>query len=285
MNFKLLAAAIVASASLSGCASFMCAPGCHSEERNASSLVDFLYPDGAVPPKELEKPVLHLPLKVGLAFLPSNTRNSTVGLDEAHKLALLEKTRQRFLAKKFVADITVIPDYYLTSAKGAEGLKAVQRLYGVDVIALVSFDQVAYRDDNKLSLGYLTIVGSYVLKGTSHDVSTLVDLAVVDPATRSLVLRAGGADTQQASSTLIAQNRESRELRTASFDAATGQMIENFDAALTQFEKDVREGTASVRVVSANGGAGGGGSFDWLLLGGLGALVGLRLGRRSAVAG
>jgi rhombotail lipoprotein len=61
-------------------------------------------------------------------------------------------------------------------------------------MALVSYDQVAHEDDNNWSLGYLTIVGAYVLKGTRHDVSTLVDLAVVDPATRSLVLRGGSLD-------------------------------------------------------------------------------------------
>ena len=62
-----------------------------------------------------------------------------------------------------------------------------QRLYGVDLMALVSYDQVAHEDDNNWSLGYVTIVGAYFLKGTRHDISTLVDLAVVDPATHSLV--------------------------------------------------------------------------------------------------
>ena len=80
---------------------------------------------------------------------------------------------------KFVADIVVIPDYYLQGKAGFEGLEGVQRLYGIDLMALVSYDQVAHEDDNNWSLGYVTIVGAYVLKGTRHDISTLVDLAVV----------------------------------------------------------------------------------------------------------
>ena len=55
----------------------------------------------------------------------------------------------------------------------------MQRLYAVDLMALVSYDQVTHGDTNEWSLGYLTIVGMYVLKGNRYDVSTVVDLAVV----------------------------------------------------------------------------------------------------------
>jgi rhombotail lipoprotein len=91
----------------------------------------------------------------------------------------------RFSSRKFVAEIVIIPDYYLRGQNGFEGLEGVQRLYGVDLMALVSYDQVVHTDENIWSLGYLTIVGAYVLKGSRHDVSTLVDLAVVDPVSRS----------------------------------------------------------------------------------------------------
>lgn len=83
--------------------------------------------------------------------------------------------------------------------------------------------QVTHLDGNNLSLRYLTIVGAYVIKGSRHDTTTLVDLAVVDPVTRSLVLRAGGTDTRHGNTTLIDQERETREASAASFDTATGQ--------------------------------------------------------------
>jgi rhombotail lipoprotein len=251
---------------LAGCTTFACFSACHRQAHNTTSLVDFLYPNGTPPPRDAQ-PQLHLPLRVGLSFLPSNGNEALTGLDAAHKEALLQEIRQRFISRKFVAEIVVIPDYYLQGKRGFEGLQAVQRLYNIDLMALVSYDQVTHEDDNNWSLGYVTIVGAYFLNGTRHDVSTLVDLAVVDPATRSLVLRAGGIDSRHGNVTLMREDRELREASSQGFTAATAQMIEHFDTALTAFESDVREGKANVKVVSNNGKpTGGGGSIDWLAL-------------------
>src|ERR1700677_1609723 len=252
---------------LSGCANLACFSSCQRHTQNSTSLVEFLYPNGSAPPAQNAQPQLHLPLRVGLAFLPSNG-GTEIGPDAAQKEALLQEIRKRFVSRKFITEIVVIPDYYLQGKRGFEGLQGVQRLYGIDLMALVSYDQVAHEDDNHWSLGYITIVGAYVLKGTRHDVSTLVDLAVVDPATRSLVLRAGGFDTRHRTVALINENRRLRETATEGFSAATQQMIDHFDSALTVFESDVREGKANVRVVSNRGRqtSGGGGSIDWLVL-------------------
>jgi rhombotail lipoprotein len=251
---------------VTGCADFACLGACHRHTQNSTSLVEFLYPTGAIPPPQDAQPELHLPLRVGLAFLPSTGLEAENGLDAAHKEALLGEIRRRFISRKFVADIVVIPDYYLRGKTGFEGLAGVQRLYGIDLMALVSYDQVAHEDANNWSLGYLTIVGAYVLKGTRHDVSTLVDLAVVDPATHSLVLRAGGFDTRHGNVSLVRESVELRDAARDGYDAATQQMMGHFDDALRKFESDVREGKAPVKVVSNHGGSGGGGSLDWLSL-------------------
>jgi hypothetical protein len=215
---------------LTGCADLACYTACNRHAHNSSSLVEFLYPNGTPPPQD-SQPQLRLPLRVGLTFLPSYGGGAQNGLDAAQKEALMQEIRRRFITRKFVAEIVPIPDYYLQRGRGFEGLEAVQRLYGVDLMALVSYDQVTHEDSNNWSIGYATIVGAYFLKGTRHDISTLVDLAVVDPA--------------------------------------TAQMIEHFDGALTAFEAEVREGKANVRIVSNNGRPtfGGGGSLSpWLLL-------------------
>jgi rhombotail lipoprotein len=196
---------------------------------------------------------------------------------------LLERIRRHFSDRKFVSEIVVIPDYYLSSQRGFAGLEAVQRLYSIDLMALVSYDQVTHEDETNWSLGYLTIVGAYVLKGSRYDISTLVDLAVVDPATRSLVLRAGGVDTRHGSATLIDKPREAREAGAAGFSASSDQMIEHFDAALTAFEAEVRAGHANVRVVhkdTATGG--GGGAFTWPWLAALLGVVAPRARRPAA---
>lgn len=281
MKFRFIAFIFVIAGALSGCAVLdhaMCMPQCQSRSHNSSSLVGFLYPDGKMPPPDNAIPELHIPLRVGLAFLPSQFSNGAPQLDATQKNELLGKIRARFADRKFVSEIVVIPDYYLTSSKGFAGLEGVQRLYNIDLMALVSYDQVTYKDDNKLSLGYLTIVGAYILKGSSHDIATLVDLAVVDPATRSLVLRAGGTDTQHGNSTLIDEQRDSRLAGAKSFDIATEQMIGNFDIALTKFEADVRAGKANVRVVNRNDASSshGGGSLSLLSIFALLSLVTLR---------
>ena len=277
--FRVLSAAIVA-ASLAGCAALgapFCAPYCNSSRHSSSSLVEFLYPNGQVPPADNSMPELHVPLRVGLAFLPGQ---GAAGPDAAQREELLERIRRHFSDRKFVSEIVVIPDYYLTSQRGFAGLEAVQRLYSIDLMALVSYDQVMHTDENGWSLGYLTIVGAYVLKGNRYDVSTLVDLAVVDPATRSLVLRAGGIDTRHGNTTLIDQPREAREAGNSGFSAASDQMVEHFDAALNTFEAEVRAGRANVRVVH-KGGSGGGGALTWPWLVALLGLAALRARREA----
>jgi rhombotail lipoprotein len=282
---------LIAVVSLSGCEAWSaarCYPNCRSEARASSSLVSFLYPSGDEPPAENAIPQLKLPVRVGLAFLPMKAGPAAVGLEASHREALLERIRQRFADRKFVKDIVIVPDYYLASSSGFEGLQGVQRLYNVDVMALVSFDQVSYRDDNKWSLGYLTIVGAYVLKGTRHDVTTLMDLAVVDPASRSILLRAGGTDDRHGTTTFIDQGRESREAGALSFSKATDQLIEHFDSALVQFEADVRAGKANVRVASSgSGGGGGGGALDltWVAFLSVVLLLRVMCSKRAAAPG
>jgi rhombotail lipoprotein len=275
---------LVCAFAVSGCQmleSAFCHSSCRSEARASSSLVGYLYPRGEAPPAQNSIPELRLPLRVGLAFLPSPAGANTEGLESAHRDALLERIRQRFADRRFVTQIVLVPDYYLRGSQGFESLKGVQRLYSIDVIALVSYDQVTYRDDNKWSLGYLTIVGAYVLKGSRHDITTLMDLAVVDPTSKSILLRAGGTDARHGTTTLIDEGRESRQSRAESFGKATDTLIENFDAALVRFESDVREGKADVRVTNRNGYSGGGGALDtaWIAL-----LAGVLLARR-AIAG
>jgi rhombotail lipoprotein len=262
----------------------LCAPNCHSHAQNSSSLVGFLYPDGKLPPRGEAIPELHVPLRVGLAFLPSQDSRGNLVLDAAQKENLLQQVQARFASRSFVSEIVIIPDYYLANARGFAGLEGVQRLYNVDVMALVSHDQVSNGDDNKLSLGYLTIVGAFVLRGTSHETATLVDLAVVDPVTRSLLLRAGGTDSRSGNSTLVDAARDARHDSARGFATATTHMIDNFDAALTAFEAQVHDGKATVRVVQRAGSHGGGGALSagWLLA--LLAGVALR-GGRGCVAG
>jgi rhombotail lipoprotein len=280
-----LAAAGLVSA-ICGCAVIehgFCVPACRTQTHNTSSLVSYLYPNGELPPSTNSIPELHVPLRIGLAFLPSQGPGGAASLDAAQKEQLLDRIRQRFASRSFVSEIVVIPDYYLGNNRGFAGLDGVQRLYNIDLMALVSYDQVRHTDDNKLSLGYLTIVGAYVLRGSTYDTATLVDLAVVDPATRSLVLRAGGTSTSHDKSTLVDVEQDSRKAAADGFNEATDQMINHFDAALTAFQADVRSGKANVRVIAREqpSGHGGGGSLGTVDVLGLLLLAGATAASRN----
>src|SRR5690349_4588510 len=102
MKIRLLAAALVL-LTLTGCGelSRILCSHCRSDEHTSSSLVEFLYPDGRTPPREDALPELRLPLRVGLAFLPTRQGASNSGLDAARKEELLARIRHRFADRSF----------------------------------------------------------------------------------------------------------------------------------------------------------------------------------------
>lgn len=248
----------------------------------SSSLVDYLYPEGEVPPKYEETvPHLRLPLSVGLAFVPSQ-QNSAFELSEARKMQLLEQVRQKFSVLDYVREITIIPDTYMRSAKGFTGAQQIARLYGLDVMALVSYDQVASSTETKSSLLYWTIVGAYLIKGNENQVTTFVDTAVFDMQSRKMLLRAPGVSETKLSSTLVEVDKVNRKARDLDFALAMQDMSDNLAFELDRFKQRVKQ-DKSVEV-SHRAGYGGGGALQWplvILLAGLALLINLRK-KRSA---
>lgn len=233
----------------------------------SSSLVDYLYPKGEVPPKQAQDiPKLDLPLRVGIAFVPQRSGSSAIS--EATKLDLLQSVKAAFTDRKYIAHIEVIPETYLRSSNGFEGMSQVARLYSVDVMALVSYDQVATTADTKKSIMYWTIVGAYVVKGTQNNIHTFVDTAVFDVATRKLLFRAPGSDVQTMSSTFIENEMKVQEGRSTSFAAAMTNMTGNLQVELTTFERRLKSEPqlAEVRWSDRVSSGGGGGSMDPAIL-------------------
>lgn len=231
----------------------------------SSSLVDYLYPEGQVPPQvEDSIPHLELPLGVGIAFVPSPAYAGPI--PEASKIELLEEVKAKFIDRDFIGRIEVIPDTYLRSSKGVGGMQQVARLYGVDIMALVSYDQVAVSEDNPSSFLYWTIVGSYVIKATSNEVQTFVDTAVFDVGSGRLLFRAPGVDRMSQRSTLIEAGEAVRKTREASFAAAMEQMTVNLDAELGRFTERVKQDPQVAQVEWKPGSGGGGFGIAMLLL-------------------
>lgn len=252
----------------------LCLFGCNSERRASTSLVEYLYPQGDVP-AETATAELHLPLRVGLTFLPA--RGAAVA-DAALRQSLLERVQARFRSLDYVRDIVIVPDYYLAPRGGFDALQQLARLQDLDVIALVSSDQVSHRGENERALAYLTVVGAFLVRGSEHETHTLLDLAVVEPQSRSLLLRAGGTSSLADTSKAIEQGKELRRQQAQGLELAVEQLLLNLDRELQSFAHRVRAGEAPVRVVRQGGGgtSGGGGAADAAVLA---ALAVLALGR------
>ncbi len=258
---------LMASALSAGCASLWQEMGSSGGARQgvSSSLVDYLYPGGEQPPQfDGSVPELKLPLRVGLAFVPSNS-GSTPGLSEAHKAELLSRVRDAFQEREYIAKIEVIPDTYLRSRRGFESLEQVSRLYQLDVMALVSYDQVVHTDDRASSILYWTIVGAYVVKGSKNDVQTFVDTAILDVPTRRLLFRAPGTDKITANTTLIGSTEVLRDNREESFSRAMQDMTGHLAIELDLFRERIKE-DKSVLVSHRPGYKGGGGEGLSVLL-------------------
>lgn len=272
-SFKWVVTGAMAAVLSGGCASVwqdMASAG-GARQGVSSSLVDYLYPGGEQPPKvDGVIPNLHVPLRVGLAFVPSNS-GSTPGLSEANKTELLQKVRDAFKERDFIAHIEVIPETYLRSRRGFDSLEQLGRLYQLDVMALVSYDQVVHSDDRASSILYWTVIGAYVVKGSKNDVQTFVDTAIFDIPTRRLLFRAPGVDKSSSNTTLIGSAEELRKSREQGFERAMGDMTNNLATELDVFRERIKQ-DKSVAVTKRPGYSGGGEGFGLsivLLLAGL----------------
>lgn len=264
---RTLALIVLSALALSGCEALSGYWGGDSSRRTgaSSSVVEFLYPNGEVPPEPTNAvPEIRLPITVGLAFVPGH--GAGLGpLSEAQKTALLEQVRSRFLSEDYVTDIVVVPETYLRGSDGFDALDRAARMYRLDVMALVSYDQLSTSSEKKSSFWYWTVVGAYLVEGTRNEVQTLVDTAVFDIPSRTLLFRAAGTDRLTKDATMVDSPQQMRTAQAASFGRAMDDMTVNLQRELVVFKERVKEQKAPVRVVKSEGGGAG----AW----GLGALA------------
>lgn len=242
---------------LAGCESLWMGSNAEKKRSGASSsLVDYLYPHGEIPPDVPDYlPHLELPLRVGLAFVPTAYDQSITPVMQQD---VMDRVSRAFTDRPFVTEIEVIPDVYLKSTQGIVGMQQLARMHNVDVVALISYDQVSITGERDSAALYWTIVGAMVVKGNRNEVQTLVDTAVFDANTGQLLMRAPGTSSDQANTTLMDRSRDMRHLEDDGFLDATDDMIVNLDASLESFREQVKEGhRASVSWKEGYEGGGG----------------------------
>jgi len=240
--------------SLIGCAEFYG----KRQNRYTSSIVEYLYPEKEV--AEIPAvPHLSLPLRVGVAFVPESGEGLiATRLNEKERMDLMARISSEFRRLPFVKDIELIPTDYLTKGGGFTNLDQIRTMYGIDVIALLSYDQVQHADEGMLSLFYWTIVGAYIIKGERNDTSTMVDAAVYDIPSRKMLFRAPGTSHIKASSTLV---NLSEQLRTDSYNGfrlASDDLVANLKDELNRFKEKVKEMPEAYAVERKPGYTGGG---------------------------
>lgn len=246
--------------------------GCETSRtrHNAASVVDFLYPDIKNPVAvKTGVPVLTLPLRVGIAFVPGSDYRGSA-LTEKQKMDLMQQVAGHFKKYPYVKDIELIPSAYLKPKGGFANLDQIRTMYGVDVIALVSYDQVQFTDQDFLSLTYWTIVGAYVVPGEKNDTSTMLDTVVFDIPSRKMLFRAPGIHHIKGRATPANLSEELRLDSETGFNEAAKQMIENLDLQLAVFKDKVKERPQEYKVVrtAEYQARSGGGSLDmaWMAL-------------------
>lgn len=217
---------------LAGCASM---EG-NTKQRQVASMLAFLFPGKDSPAVSSEVAVIKVPFRIGVAFVP-DSGNAAFRLAETERLRLAGRVRDAFTNYPFVQAIEAVPSLYLEPGGGFDNLDRVAQLLRLDVIALISYDQVQFSGANRLSFLYWTGIGAYLVEGDNYDVMTAVETAVFDVKSRRLLMRASGTSTVKGEATWIGFAERSRTARTESFEKSVAQMIEQLAREVQGFRE------------------------------------------------
>lgn len=256
--------------------------------QHRAGVLDYLYPGSAqpVPPADVH---LMLPLRVGVAFAPGegvgnrsapNFWTGELGgyevvFDESAKQRLLQQVVDAFQGTEGVQSIQIVPASYLKAGGGFENVDQLRSLLGIDLIALLSYEQTQIQDVNKASLTYWTVVGAYFIEGNENETHTFVDTSVFDIPSRALLFNAGGRSKVEHTSTALEASATLRADSARGFDRAVADMITQLQTALAGFREQAKSGTVhglGTPKLAVSGGAEGGGGGA-----GAGACGGLEL--------
>lgn len=213
---------VLGAALLAGCASM---EG-KTRQRQVASMMAFLFPGSDQPPPAPSTAVaeIRVPFRIGVAFVPDNA-GPEFRLAEAERLRLAGQVRDAFARYPFVQGIEAVPSLYLQPGGSFENLDRIAALLRLDVIALVSYDQVQHASASSWSFLYWTGVGAYLIEGDRYDILTATEVAVFDVKSRRLLMRASGTATVKGQATWVGFAERSRQARVEAFEKATQDMI------------------------------------------------------------
>lgn len=235
-----------------------------------SSIVSYLYPDKKGVIEKPSVPVLSIPLRVGVAFVPqpenrfsssayspfsiqTGTDASLFVLNEKERIELIKTISSEFKQSPFVKSIDIIPSAYLTPKGGFTNLDQIRTMHGIDIMVLLAYDQVQHTDENILSMSYWTLVGAYLLKGEKNDTSTMIDAVVYDVESRKMLFRAPGISHVKNSSTLVNLSEQLRNDSREGLKQAAEDLVVNFKLQWDLFQEKLKETPEDYKVIYRNG--------------------------------
>jgi rhombotail lipoprotein len=224
---------LVVAASLSGCVSFQ-------EQRHASAL-DYLYPSGQVeaPTEEVK---LQLPLRVGVAFAPGGV-DPGAAFSEPQRREILKRVTEAFREVPEVQFVEVLPTHNLDAEGGFENLQQTAGMYGMNLVALVSYDQIQYGTPRRLSILYWTLIGTWFVEGERIETHTLLDANVFEPGSRALLFSGSGSSIVKDGYTPWESEEKKRASSVLGFEQATDELIQNLGFSLNAFREHAKQGT------------------------------------------
>lgn len=272
---------------------------CATQARYYSSVVDYLYPGQSEPIERPAVPVMSIPIKVAIAFVPDagsrRDRNfwrellpgmsrapSGMVLTEKQKTDLMREVSEHFRKYPYVGSIEIIPSAYLTPRGSFANLDQIRTMYGIDAIALLAYDQVQFTDEGAASLLYWTVVGTYVIPAEKNTTQTMMDAVVYDIKSRKMLFRAPGVSQVKGNATPVNLSEELRHDSEQGFQQAAKELVGNLDQQLALFKDKIKKEPEQYKVVHRPGYSGGGG-LGWMfpaLLGLIGGYAWLRRRRR-----
>jgi rhombotail lipoprotein len=252
-------ALLVLAALLGGCAAIQ-------EQRRASAL-DYLYPSGRIeaPAQEVS---LQLPLRVGVAFTPGGT-DPGGAFSEPQRREILKRVAAAFRDVPEIQFVEVLPTHNLDPEGGFKNLQQTAGMYGMNLVVLVSYDQIQFQTPRRISMLYWTLIGAYFVEGEQLETHTLLDANVFDLATRAMLFSGSGSSIVRDASTPVEIDEKQRQSSALGFEQATDELILNLRLSLDVFRQHAKQGTVrglgtprvhvqNPQVVSAAGRAGAG---------------------------
>ena len=250
-SLALLGAICLGIVPLSGCG--------HYTTQRTSNILTYLYP-GETQPMEVSKdisrtslPNIPLPITLGIAFVPESRTITSGGdtkiepLTEKFKTEVMRELTAQLRQYSFLAKIEEIPSTYLKVGGSFANLDQIHTMTCVDVIGLVSYDQIQFTDHGLVSLLYWTGIGWYFVPGEKNDTNTMMDAALYHVPTRKPLLRATGQSGVYRYSTPMNQSQNLRENSENGFKEALHMLAENFKEQLDMLKpRAVQGSTASL---------------------------------------